>query len=243
MDLQGVDLDVSGGDQRLEFGELDSQFLELQDHSVSFLENIVVLIFQVLLGSLDLIVFSIGHVLEVVQFSSQHVDFFIVFNVNNLFNFLRSVGSQSNEFFGQSLVLSFQRENTLSEDVEFRGIAGFNLDDLFNVDGVLDGGLGDIVRSLTLFNVRDIDDVSSILRRSDGGFRSVDEGLGLSGRRTLGGGKDLADDVVTGRQLNGVFGGTRFNQGTSNLVARVGNRLLLLGNIGTLDEVLAVLVL
>lgn len=157
------------------------------------------LVFQVLLGSLDVIVFSVRHHSELVQFSSQLVDFFIVFNVNNLFNFLRGVASQGDEFFSQSLVLLFQRENTLSEDVEFRGVAGFNLDDLFNVDRVLDGGLGDVVRSLTLFNVGNIDDMLAILRRSDGRFRSVDEGLGLSGGRTLGGGEDLADDVVAGR--------------------------------------------
>lgn len=153
MDLQGVDLDISGGDQRLEFGDLDSQFLELDDHSVSFLEDETVLIFQVLLGSLDIVVFSIGDSLDVVQFVSQLVDFIIVFNVDDLFNFLRGVVSQGDEFFSQGLVLGFQSRNTLSEDVKFRSVGGFYLDNLFNVDGVLDGGLGDVDRSLTLFNV------------------------------------------------------------------------------------------
>lgn len=84
----------------------------------------------------------------------------------------------------------------------------------------------------------------SVGRRSDGRFRSVDEGLGLSGRRSLSGSEDLADDLVAVGQLDGMFRRAGIDQGTSGLLLLGGGvrHANTDGDISALNEVLAVLI-
>lgn len=84
----------------------------------------------------------------------------------------------------------------MSEDGEFLGVAGFNLDDLLDVDGVLGGGLRDEEGSFVALDGGDLDDVASVGGVTDGRLTAVHEGLRLTGGRVLGVLDDLADNVV-----------------------------------------------
>lgn len=101
-----------------------------------------------------------------------------------------------------------------SKNAELLSIAALDLDDLLDVDGVLGGRLGNVGGGLTLLDGGDIDDVLAISGVTDGRLTSVDEGLGLSVRRVIGVGDDLADNLVGVGEGDLVIRGALVNEGS-----------------------------
>lgn len=138
----------------------------------------------------------------------------IVFNVNDLFDLLRGRTSKFDQFFRESLVLGLENLNSRSEDAELLSVAALDLDNLLDVDGVLGRRLGDVGGSLTLLDGSDVDDVLAISRVTDGRLTSVDEGLGLSVRRVISVGDDLADNLVGVGESDLVVRGALVDEGS-----------------------------
>jgi hypothetical protein len=99
-----------------------------------------------------------------------------------------------------------------SKNAELLSVAALNLDDLLDVDGVLGGRLGDVSGGLALLDGGDVDDVLAIGGVTDGGLTAVDKGLGLSVRRVIGVGDDLADNLVGVGEIDLVIRGALVNE-------------------------------
>lgn len=111
------------------------------------------------------------------MFVLEAVHFFVILNVDDLFNLLRSSTTEFDEFFGEGLVVLFKNNNSMSEDIELLGIARLDLDNLFNVDGILSGGLRNENRSILTLDCRNIDNIAAVLGVTDGRFTAVDKGV------------------------------------------------------------------
>lgn len=212
LNLQGLDLSITLGKNNLEFVETEGEFLELSEETFTFLEEHLVLVFDGFLSTLDTFEFLGAAQLVHFEFVLDAVEFIVVFNVDDLLDLLRGCTSEFNEFFGEGLVVGFQNLNALSENVEFLSVAGFNLHDLLDVDGVLGGRLGDEDWGVVTLDGGDVDDVAAILRAADRRFTAVDEGLLLTRRRVLSVLDDLADDISGTRDGKGVLSGALFDE-------------------------------
>lgn len=114
LSLEGLDLSVTLRKNNLELVELDREFLELSKQSLSFFEQQLVLVLDILLGALDTFEFFLAANLVEFEFVSQTDQFIVVLNVDDLFDLLGSSITEFNEFFSEGLVVSFQNLNALS---------------------------------------------------------------------------------------------------------------------------------
>lgn len=95
---------------------------ELLKKTFTFLDQVLVLVFNVFLSTLELFDFFSRAELEEFKLLTKSIQVIIVFNVNNLFDLLRGSTSEFNEFFSECLIVLFQDLNSLSQNVEFLGV-------------------------------------------------------------------------------------------------------------------------
>lgn len=106
--LEQLDLCVTLGQHDLEFVQLHLEVAELLEESLTFLEQVLVLSIDFFLSALHVLEFLSGGHLEQFEFAAESVQFIVVFDVHDLFDLLWGSTSQFDQFFSQSLVVSFQ---------------------------------------------------------------------------------------------------------------------------------------